>query len=149
MKNSQPNFVIQTIYTKDISFEAPGTPDVFKAEWQPEANVNVDTKSTKLDNDVYEVELSLTVTVKNNKKNSYLIEVSQAGIFTLQNMPEDQVAPMLGAFCPTTLFPYAKEAIDSLINRGGFPQINLAPINFDALYMQSISQDKSSEQTQH
>ena len=148
-QNNQPNFVIQKIYTKDISFEAPSTPDVFKAQWQPEANVNVDTTSSKLDNNVYEVELSLTVTVKNSDNNAYLIEVSQAGIFTLQNMPEDQIAPMLGAFCPTTLFPYAKETIDSLINRGGFPQINLAPINFDALYMQRLAQQQSGEQTQH
>lgn len=148
-QDKQLKFVIQKIYTKDISFEAQSTPNVFKAQWQPKANVNVDTTSLKIDDDVYEVELSLTVTVKNGDKNAYLIEVSQAGIFTLQDMPEDQIAPMLGAFCPTTLFPYAKETIDSLINRGGFPQINLAPINFDALYMQQFAKQQSGEQTQH
>ena len=148
-EQKQPNFVIQKVYTKDLSFEAPGTPDSFKTQWQPEANVNVDTSSKKLADNVHEVELTLTITVKNGEKNAYLIEVTQAGIFTLENMPEDQVQPMLGAFCPTTLFPYAKETVDSLINRGGFPQINLAPINFDALYMQKVSQQQSADQTQH
>ena len=96
----------------------------------------------------HEVELTLTITVKNDNTTAYLIEVTQAGVFTLGNLSEDQMAPILGAFCPTTLFPYAKEAIDSLINKGGFPQINLQPINFDAIYMQKISK-QSSETTQH
>ena len=143
------NFIIQKIYTKDLSFEAPNTPEIFQVQWKPEINVNVDTSPKKISDNTYEVELSLTVTVKNSSKNAYLIEVSQVGIFTIENIPDDQMEPMLGAFCPTTLFPYAKEAVDSLINRGGFPQINLAPINFDALYMQKLSQKQKSEKTQH
>ncbi|WP_119343709.1 protein-export chaperone SecB [Facilibium subflavum] len=148
-QDKQPNFIIQKVFTKDISFEAPNTPDVFKSQWKPEANVNVDTHSNALDKDVYEVDLTLTVTVKNNNETAYLIELTQSGIFTMENMPEEQLNPMLAAYCPTALFPYAKEAIDSLINKGGFPQINLSPINFDALYMQKLSDQQSSEATQH
>ncbi|MBK2124633.1 protein-export chaperone SecB [Fangia hongkongensis] len=148
-ENPQPNFVIQKIYTKDISFETPNTPEVFKSEWKPDANVNVNTQSNILEGNVHEVELTLTVTVKNADKTAYLIEVTQAGIFTIENMPQDQIDPMLGAFCPTSLFPYAKEVIDSLINKAGFPQINLAPINFDALYMQKAAQQNTADATQH
>ncbi|MFZ9035131.1 MAG: protein-export chaperone SecB [Francisellaceae bacterium] len=135
----QPGFMIQKIYTKDISYEAPNTPVVFKANWRPEANVNVDTNAAQIEGGIYEVDLTLTITVKNDQDNAYLIEVTQAGIFTIENMPQEQIDAMLGAYCPTALFPYIKETIDSLINKGGFPQINLAPINFDALYMQKLS----------
>ena len=148
-KAPQPNFVIQKIFTKDVSFEAPNTPDVFKSNWQPDANVSVNTRASQLEDNIHEVELTLTVTVKNGETNAYLIEVTQAGIFTVENMAKAQVDGMLGAYCPTTLFPYAKEAIDGLINKGGFPQINLAPINFDALYMQKASTQQTSEVTRH
>lgn len=147
--NQQPQFVIQKIYVKDISFEAPNAPDIFKFKWQPKTKVDVNTNSLTIDSNTYEVELNLTIKVKNHNTNAYLIEISQAGIFTLQNIPENQISPMLGAFCPTTLFPYAREAIHSLINRGGFPQINLSPINFDALYMQKTTVKQSEEQIQH
>lgn len=147
-QDNQPSFTIQKIYTKDLSFEAPNAPGAFKAQWQPETKVNVDTKPISLSENVHEVELTLTITTKNDNNTAYLIEVTQAGIFTVGNLSEEQEASILGAFCPTTLFPYAKEVIDSLINKGGFPQINLQPINFDAIYMQKISQ-KSPETTQH
>ena len=147
---NQPNFVIQKIFTKDISFEAPNTPAIFTEQWQPDAKVNVNTKSTLLEENVHEVELTLTVDVKNANKTAYLIEITQSGIFTIENMPDDQVKPMLGAFCPTTLFPYAKEAIDSAVNKAGFPQSNINPVNFDALYMQKVSsQQKENTDTKH
>lgn len=147
-EQAQPKFIIQKIYTKDMSFETPNAPDVFKTQWQPKVNVNIDTSNKSLDNNVHEVDLTLTLTVKNDEKNAYLIEVTQSGIFTIENMPAEQLDAMLGAYCPNTLFPYIKEAIDSVINRGGFPQINMAPINFDAIYMQKKSQ-QTENNTQH
>lgn len=147
-EQAQPKFVIQKIYTKDMSFETPNAPEVFKKQWQPKVNVNIDTSSKSLDANVHEVDLTLTLTVKNDEQNAYLIEVTQSGIFTIENMPAEQVDAMLGAYCPNTLFPYIKEAIDSVINRGGFPQINMAPINFDAIYMQKKSQ-QTENNTQH
>ena len=94
----------------------------------------LDTRSAKLADDTYEVVLALTVTATVEGQTAFLAEVQQAGIFTIGNLPEPQLAHTIGAFCPTTLFPYAREAVSSLVNRGSFPQLNLAPVNFDALF---------------
>ena len=146
-KENKPNFIIQKIYTQDLSFEAPNTPEIFKEKWKPEVKINIDTKSKLLNDNIYQVELTITITTKNNNIIAYVIEVTQAGIFTLSYLSKEQESSILGSFCPTILFPYSKEIIDSSINKGGFPQINLQPINFEALYMQKISQKSSN--TQH
>lgn len=135
-----PQFAIQRIYTKDISFECPNAPDVFKKEWKPEVKLDLDTSSKKLDENVYEVVLKLTVTTKLGEETAFLAEIHQAGIFTIGNLPEAQLAHSLGAFCPNILFPYAREAIGSLVSRGTFPQLNLAPVNFDALFASYVQQ---------
>ena len=138
-----PQFAIQRIYTKDISFEAPNTPTIFKAEWKPEVKLDLDTRSNKLENGVYEVILKLTVTTKVGEDTAFLCEVQQAGIFTIaegEGVAEGQVAHMLGSFCPNLLFPYARETISNLVNRATFPQLNLAPVNFDALFAQYVQQ---------
>jgi preprotein translocase subunit SecB len=132
-KIQQPNFVIQKIYTKGISFEAQETPEVFKSKWQPDINVEVNTHKEMLEKNTYEVELTLNITTKNNKKVVYLTKVTQAGIFTVENIPEDQLSHILTSYCPTSLFPYIKEVINSIVNRAGFSNINLAPINFDTI----------------
>jgi len=129
-----PQFAIQRIYTKDISFEAPNSPTIFQKEWKPEVKLDLDTRSNKLDDSVYEVVLSLTVTTKVGEETAFLCEVQQAGIFSIGQMPEPQLAHSLGSFCPNILFPYAREAVTSLVTRGTFPQLNLAPVNFDALF---------------
>jgi preprotein translocase subunit SecB len=129
-----PQFAIQRIYTKDVSFETPNSPVIFQAEWKPEINLDLDTRSNKLAENTYEVVLALTVTAKVEGKTAFLAEVQQAGIFTIGNLPEAQLAHTIGAFCPTTLFPYARETVANLVNRGSFPQINLAPVNFDHLF---------------
>jgi preprotein translocase subunit SecB len=129
-----PQFNIQRIYTKDISFETPNSPVIFKKEWKPEVKLDLDTKSNKLDDSAFEVVLSLTVTAKVDGDTAFLCEVQQAGIFSIGNMPEPQLAHTLGSFCPNILFPYAREAISSLVSRGTFPPLNLAPVNFDALF---------------
>ena len=129
-----PQFAIQRIYTKDISFETPNSPEMFKREWKPEVQLDLDTRSTKIDEDLYEVVLAVTVTAKIGEETAFLCEVQQAGIFTIGEMPEQNKAHMMGSFCPNTLFPYARETISNLVNRGTFPALNLAPVNFDAIF---------------
>ncbi|MGL5335890.1 MAG: protein-export chaperone SecB [Enterovibrio sp.] len=138
----QQNFAIQRIFLKDVSFEAPNSPQVFQKEWHPEVNLDLDTQSRELDaeNGVFEVVLRLTVAVKNGEENAFLCEVQQGGIFTATGMEPAQLAHCLGAFCPNILFPYARETISSLVVKGTFPQLNLAPVNFDALFMNYLQQ---------
>jgi preprotein translocase subunit SecB len=136
----QVEFAIQRIYTKDISFETPNSPQVFQQEWKPEVKVDLDTSSNKLADNVFEVVLTLTVTAKVADKTAFLCEVHQGGIFTLGNMPEPQLAHAVNAYCPNILFPYARETVSNLVNRGSFPQINLAPVNFDALFANYVQQ---------
>lgn len=134
----QKQFSIQKIYVKDMSFETPNSPGIFTQDWKPEINLELNTQANKVAEGVHEVVLSLTVTAKLGGNTAYLAEVQQAGIFGMQNFGDAELAPMLGAFCPGTLYPYAREAVTDLVSRGGFPQLVLAPINFDALYAQQI-----------
>jgi preprotein translocase subunit SecB len=138
-------FHIQRIYTKDISFETPNSPEIFKKEWKPEVKLDLDTRNSKLEDNVFEVVLSLTVTTTVGEETAFLCEVQQAGIFTVAQMEESQLAHALGAFCPNILFPYAREAVSNLVNRGTFPQLNLAPVNFDALFAQYLQQRQSQQ----
>lgn len=135
-----PQFNIQRIYTKDVSFETPNSPAIFQKEWQPEVKLDLDTRSNKLADEVFEVILSLTVTAKNGEQTAFLCEVQQAGIFSINGLTEPQLAHSLGSYCPNILFPYARELVGNLVNRGTFPQLNLAPVNFDALFAQYIQQ---------
>ena len=137
---AQPEFQIQRIYIKDVSFEAPNTPVVFQKEWNPEVKLDMDTQTQVLGQDVYEVALTLTVTCKLGEETAFLCEVKQAGIFTAANLNGTNLAHCLGAFCPNILFPYARETIASLVSRGSFPQLNLAPVNFDALFASHMAQ---------
>ncbi|MBU2969290.1 protein-export chaperone SecB [Pseudoalteromonas sp. C2R02] len=135
-----PQFSIQRIFTKDVSFETPNSPAIFQKEWTPEVKLDLDTRSNKLDEGVFEVVLSLTVTASLGEETAFLCEVQQAGIFAIAELEEGQMAHMLGAFCPNVLFPYARETVANLVNRGTFPQLNLAPVNFDALFGQYVQQ---------
>ncbi|MDQ7089067.1 MAG: protein-export chaperone SecB [Methylococcales bacterium] len=134
------NFSIQKIYTKDISFETPNSPQIFIDKWEPQVDFNLGTNVTPLEDNLYEVVLSVTVTVKCGEKTAYLVEVAQAGVFTLTGFSEDEMGPMMGSFCPNILFPYAREVISDLVSKGGFPQLLLAPVNFEALYTQHLQQ---------
>ena len=131
-------FNIQRVYVKDISFECPNSPVVFKKDWKPEVSMDIDTKNLKLEENVFEVVLSLTTTAKVDNEVAFLCEVQQAGIFSVGQLDEAQMAHCLNAFCPNILFPYAREAVSSLVTRGTFPQLNLAPVNFDALFQQAM-----------
>jgi len=141
-QSNAPHFSIEKIYLKDVSFESPSAPAVFTDEWSPEINMDLNSQGQTIDENVYEVELSLTVTAKNKDKTAFLVEIKQCGIFSIANMDEENLNGMLGSFCPNILFPYAREAISSLVTKGGFPQLLLAPVNFDAIYAQHIQNDK-------
>ncbi len=109
---------------------------------EAEVKLDINTKSNKLEDNVYEVVLTVTATTTMEKKNIFLAEVQQAGVFGVDGFDEEQMGQMLGSFCPNILFPYAREAISDLVNRGGFPPLYLAPINFDALYAQHLESQK-------
>ncbi|GLX65085.1 MULTISPECIES: protein-export chaperone SecB [Proteus] len=142
-QNQEMTFQIQRIYTKDISFEAPNAPQVFQKEWQPEVKLDLDTSSNTLAENVYEVILRVTVTATMDNETAFLCEVQQAGIFTVEGIEGTQLAHCLGAYCPNVLFPYARECITNLVSRGTFPQLNLAPVNFDALFMNYLQQQQT------
>ena len=133
---SEAQFLIQRIYMKDMSFEAPGTPATFQQKWEPDLSLDLHTEHTKLEDNIYEVVLHVTATVKNQDATAFLAEIKQAGIFTISGAPQTQLDHLLGSFCPSILYPYAREAITSEVIRGSFPQLVLAPVNFDALYTQ-------------
>ncbi|PCJ17397.1 MAG: protein-export chaperone SecB [Gammaproteobacteria bacterium] len=131
-------FSLQRIYIKDLSFESPGSPDTFRKEWKPEINLDLNSQNVKVQDDIYEVVLSVTVTAKNDNDVAFLVEVQQAGLFQITGMPEAQMKQLLGAYCPNILFPYARETVSDVITRGSFPQLLLAPVNFDALYADAL-----------
>lgn len=135
-QQSQRQFAIQRLYVKDMSVEVPNSPKIFLENWEPELNMDLATKADPLENNTYEVVLTLTITVKIKTTVAFLVELKQAGIFTLQGFPEEQLRPMLGAFCPNILYPYARATVTDLVIRAGFPQLYLTPVNFDALYEQ-------------
>ncbi len=140
IKPVEKQFAIQKIYTKDISFETPNSPSIFTHKWEPAVDFNLSTQVTPLDNSFYEICLMVTITVKCGDLTAYLVEVNQAGIFAIVGFDEQEMGPMVGSFCPNILFPYARETVSDLATRGGFPQLLLAPVNFDAVYAQHMQQ---------
>jgi len=145
--NEERKFELQRIYTKDISFETPNTPEIFTLDWKPENNLSLNSEVKNLDGDAFEVTLTVTVTAKLEDKVAFLVEVKQAGIFTIGNFPNNEMGPMLGAYCPNILFPYAREAISDLVTRGGFPPLLLAPVNFDQLFAQHMQQQQAAQES--
>lgn len=143
-QQEQAQFALQRIYVKDLSFESPKAPVVFQQQWQPEVKLDLNTTNRVLEDGLFEVVLSLTITVDNGpegqRETAFVVEVQQAGVFMVRGLEEEELHRTLGAFCPNILFPYAREAVDNLILRGSFPPIMLAPVNFDALYLQARQQ---------
>lgn len=137
-------FAIQKLYTKDLSLEVPNSPDVFQSKWQPDVDVQLNSSCKKLHHDVYEVKLAITATAKLQDKVAFLVEVQQAGIFTIAQFPKKQRDHLLGSYCPNLIFPFARELIADLVLRAGFPPVYISPVNFDALYAQQhLSKQKS------
>ena len=142
-QEQQQQFAMQRIYSKDLSFESPSTPDVFKKQWQPKVNVDLNTKSDAIDEvGNFEVVLTITITAKIEEETAFLVEVQQAGIFFITGFEGEDLRRILGTAAPNILFPYAREAVSSLVGKGGFPPLILQPINFDALYAQAREQQK-------
>lgn len=133
----QPQFGMQRIYIKDLSFESPRAPLAFQEKWAPQVKLDANTNASKVKDDMYEVVLTLTITVTNNDETAYLAEVQQAGVFSIKGLDGAAMEHTIGAFCPNILFPYAREAIDNLVVRGNFPPMHLAPINFDAIFAEA------------
>lgn len=137
--NQKPNdqvgtFSIERIYIKDVSFESPRSPQTFKQAWRPELDLDLDTQHEKVGEDLYEVVLSLTVKVKNGEEPAFLCEIHQAGLFVVRGYDMPTLHRLLGSYCPSILFSYARELIDSLVVKGTFPAMMLAPVNFDSMY---------------
>ena len=140
----QQQFTVQRIYTKDLSFESPSTPAVFKKQWQPKVTVELNTKSEAIDTEGnFEVVLSITITAKIEDETAFLIEVQQAGIFYVRGFAGEGLRRILGTAAPNLLFPYARETIDTVCVKGAFPAIMLAPVNFDAVYQQALIQSQA------
>jgi preprotein translocase subunit SecB len=134
---SQPQLMLQKIYVKDVSFEAPNAPQIFQEiseTDQPQVQLNLGQRATDIGNDLYEVVLSLTLTCTLGERTAYLAEVHQAGVFGIAGFSEQDHAGIIGSYCPNLLFPYARQVISSLVLEGGFPPFLLQPINFDALF---------------
>jgi len=139
-------FSLQRIYTKDISYETPNSPAVFTDEWKPTFNLNLNSEAKALQENLYEVVLTVTVTCKVGEKTAYLIEVQQAGIFFLNGFTQEEMGGMVGAYCPNILFPYVREVVSDLVSKGSFPQLLLTPVNFDVLYAQHQAQLRQRQQ---
>ncbi|MBB3104310.1 protein-export chaperone SecB [Azomonas macrocytogenes] len=138
-----PQFALQRVYVRDLSFEAPKSPEIFRQDWTPGISLDINTRQNNLEGDFYEVVLTLSVTVKNGEDVAFIAEVQQAGIFLIKGLDAPSMSHTLGAFCPNILFPYARETLDSLVIRGTFPALMLAPVNFDALYAQELSRQQN------
>ncbi|MFS1523246.1 protein-export chaperone SecB [Microbulbifer sp. 2304DJ12-6] len=142
-------FAMQRIYLKDLSFETPMGVEVFKKQWKPQVNQELNTKTAKIDEDLYEVALTLTITVKLEEETAFLVEVKQAGLFGIKGLEGQQLAQALNTACPQILFPYAREVIDNTVVKGSFPALMLPPVNFDALFATALNQaQKQAEGTQ-
>ncbi|MEZ5534749.1 MAG: protein-export chaperone SecB [Thiolinea sp.] len=139
----EPQFIIQRIYVKDVSFEAPNSPAVFTEEWKPDTDLDLNTSVNVVPGSNYEVELSLTITVKSGEKVAFLVEVKQAGVFFISGYEQAQLNHLLAAYCPNTLFPYAREVISGLVSKGSFPEMHLSPINFDSLYAKRLQEQQA------
>jgi preprotein translocase subunit SecB len=137
---------IAKVYMKDFSFESPQSPKVFRSgDWKPQTNLNLRSNHTEIENDVHEVVLTITVEAKDDDKTLFLIELHQAGLFDISGYEKEEFNAIIGSFCPNILFPYAREAIAATIQKGGFPEFVLQPINFDALYLQSLQQQAAAQ----
>jgi preprotein translocase subunit SecB len=148
-EQQKPRFVIQKVYTKDVSFESPNSPEVFRDEWRPKLDLQLGNDYKRIDEDNHEVVLTVMVTAKVDDKTAFLVEVKQAGIFTLTGYSNEEMGPLLGSYCPNTLFPFVREVVSDLVTKGGFPQLVLSPVNFDAMYLHQKEQaQKQAQQAQ-
>ncbi|MBT8422162.1 MAG: protein-export chaperone SecB [Gammaproteobacteria bacterium] len=141
----QKQILIQKLYLKDSSFEAPNTPQVFTEEWRPEINLNLQTKNQVVGEDLREVVLSVTAEAKLGEKTAFICEVHQAGVFLIKGFTDEEHGQLIGAYCPNLLFAFAREAVTDLVGKGGFPGFLLQPVNFEALYIKQMQEMAKAE----
>lgn len=142
-EQQQPVFGIEKIYVKDLSLEMPNAPQVFLDRETPKIGIEVHNAASSLGNNVYEAVITVTVTSKIEEKTVFLVEVAQAGIFQIRNVPQENLEGILGVACPNILFPYVREAVSDLVTRAGFPPVLLNPINFEAIFLQQKQQQQA------
>lgn len=138
---------IHSIFVKDVSFESPNAPQVFQETKQPTIQVELGVHTGQLGEDTHEVTLAVNVTAKTEDRTAFLVEVQQSGVFTVRGFSANDVSAILGIYCPNALFPYAREAVSSLVSKGGFPQLMLEPVNFEALYAQHMQNQVAEQPT--
>ncbi len=139
-QGSEQQFVMQRVFLKDLSFESPASPGIFRQDYKPAVNVDLRTRSSQIDPDHYEVVLTITITAKVEEETAFLVEVQQAGIFLVRGLEGESLRQILSIYCPNMLFPYAREVIDNTVVKGTFPALMMAQVNFEALYAQAVQQ---------
>jgi preprotein translocase subunit SecB len=146
-QNQQAGFSIEKIYVKDASLEIPNAPQIFTERAAPQVSIELGNAAQMLEDNIFEVSIKVTVTSKIEDKTVFLVEVTQAGIFQIRNVPEENLEMIVGITCPNILFPYARETVSDLVVRAGFPPVLLNPINFEALFAQQKQQQTSPAET--
>lgn len=142
----QKLFNLQKIYIRNMSFESPNAPEVFTQQTQPQLEIDLNVESRTLEENVYHVVLRVTTTTKVEDKTAFLCEVEQAGVFTIAGFDEGETSYLIGVQAPSALFPFAREAISSLVTKGGFPPLLVEPVNFDAMYAEHMQQQQAQAQ---
>ncbi|HEY8085636.1 MAG TPA: protein-export chaperone SecB [Methylophilaceae bacterium] len=143
---TQSVFNVEKIYVKDLSLEIPNAPQVFLQKDAPQISIELQNKASMVDDGVYDVVLTVTVTAKIEDKVAFLVEVAQAGIFQVRNVPQEAIDGLMSVTCANILFPYAREAVSDMVTRAGFPPVVLNPINFEAIFMQQKQQQEAAQQ---
>jgi preprotein translocase subunit SecB len=146
---AMPVFQVEKIYIKDLSLEVPNAPAVFLEREAPQIDIQINSQSAPLEGGVFQTVLTVTATAKIQDKTAFLVEVQQAGIFRIQNVPQEAMEPMLAVGCPNILFPYARESISDAVLRAGFPPLLLQPVNFEAMYLQQRQNQAAGQQANH
>ena len=139
----QPTFSIEKVFVKDISLEIPNSPQVFLEREAPTVDIHLHHNSAQVDEGVYQTVLTVTVTAKVKDKTMFLVEVGQAGVFVIRNIPAGELDAVLGIACPNILFPYAREVVADTTVRAGFPPVVLNPVNFESIYQQAVQQQQA------
>lgn len=150
-KVAERQFMLRSVYVKDLSFESPNAPSIFREEWKPETSLHLDIKLEKLAEDTHEIVLTVTVTAKLGEQTAYLAEVVQAGIVSIKGFEQQELGPLFYVYCPSILFPYARQAVTDLVAKGGFPHLVLQHVNFDSIYAQKLAEQAKTDgpQTTH
>jgi preprotein translocase subunit SecB len=144
-QNEQPVFGIEKLYVKDLSLEVPNAPEVFLEREAPQIQIQLNSGGRPVGENVFEVVLTVTVTASIGEKNVFLVEVGQAGVFRIQNVPQEQMEPLIAVACPNILFPYAREVVSDAVTRAGFQPIVLQPVNFEAMYLQRLQEQEQAQ----